>query len=220
MGARMHSDDDQTGDNSSLELERPLDAIFKISGEEGRRRYEKAKRRRQEQLQQIAFEHILEEAREDFEQTKNPLFVQIAIRYCDRRSAPFPKWVTEYLTNTADALIEMVEDPPRRVGVGLARALGFKTEGRGSPFSYFKNYRRREKMAISFARKVLDGEKPSEAVIQVAQEMGLSEAVVWKGLREFFGIPPKLGGRTHWKRLIEHLSQYPEFLMLLSKTDH
>ena len=215
----MHSDDDLAHDDPSLELERLLSAVFMISGEEGRRRYDDAKRRRQEQIHRIAFKRVSQELREAFEQTENPLFVWIAIRHCVRRGKQLPKWIMEYLTGSADALIELTLDPPKEVDVAVARALGFRTSGRGNPFSHFKKYQRREKIALSFARKVLDGEKPIEATIHVAQETRLSETVVWKELREFYADPPKLLGRKKWKPLIERLSKHPEFEFLLSKTD-
>ena len=215
----MHSDDDLAHDDPSLELERLLSAVFEVSGKEGRRRYDEAKRRRREELDRIAFETVLQEAQEYFEKTQNPLFVWVAIRYCARRGKQLPKWIIEYLTDSADALIELTLDPPREVDVAVARALGFRTSGRGSPFSYFKNYQRREKIAVSFAHKVLDGEKPSEATIHVAEETRLSESVVWKELRKFYRDPHKLVGRKKWKPLIERLSEHPEFQFLLSKTD-
>ena len=218
MGARMGSVDDPTRGKPALELEQILDTVFSITGNEGRRRYDEAKRRRQEQIDRIAFKRVSQELREAFEQTENPLLVWIAIRHCADRGKQLPKWIMEYLTGSADALIELTLDPPKEVGVAVARALGFRTSGRGNPFSSFKKYQRCEKIALSFARKVLDGEKPSEATKQVAEEIRLSETLVWEELRKFYRDPPKLVGRKKWKPFIERLSEHPEFQLLLLKT--
>ena len=212
-------DDGPTRGKPPLEPERFLESIFSISGDEGRRRYDAAKHRRREQLDRIAFRSVLRELRENFEQTENPLFVWIAIKHCTRRGKQLSKWIIEYLTGCADALIKSTLDPPREVDVAVARALGFRTTGRGGPFSNFKKFQRREKIALSFAYKVLSGEKPIEAARQVAEEVRLSESTVWKELRKFYTYPHNRIDREKWKPLIERLSEYPEFQFLLSKTD-
>lgn len=221
MGARMGSiDDGPTSGKPPNELERYLESIFSISGDEGRRRYDADKRRRREELDRIAFRSVLRELRENFEQTENPLFVWIAIQHCTRREKRLPKWIIEYLTDSADALIESTLRLPRRVDAAVARALGFKYSERSNPFSDFKKYQRREKLALSFARKVLSGKKPNEAVIQIAEEARLSETTVWKEILKFYTDIPMLTGRGNWKPLIERLSEYPEFQFLLFNSDH
>ena len=191
----------------------------------GQPHIERIKRRRREQLSHLALKSVLDEARENFERTHDPIFVWFAIRHCLRRKASLPDWAIHYLGQCADAIAMLVQAPPPDVAPALMAAIGFEHgRGRSSSFYKFAAAYRQERAAVLFAKRVLNGERPTKAAQQVAHIVRMpdgttaSDTTIWRWVRQFYEVP-RSSPQGGWLGFFEQLASKPEFFVLLSKFD-
>jgi hypothetical protein len=88
-----------------------------------------------------AAHQLLEEMRQIYEATQNPLCPWLAIRYCGKIGWPIPEWVTTYLTRAAEGLEKLIDRPPADLRA-VAEILEFRADSKGdSPFWGFREAR-------------------------------------------------------------------------------
>ena len=99
------------------------------------KRREAIRLRADAQRREQAATHLLEEMRQIYEATRNPLCPWLAIRYCGKIGWPIPEWVTAYLVRAADGLEKLIDRPPADLRKAVAEILDFRADSKGgNPF--------------------------------------------------------------------------------------
>jgi hypothetical protein len=89
-----------------------------------------------------AASQLLEEMRQIYEATHNPLCPWLVIRYCGKIGWPIPQWVATYLMRAAEGLEKIIDRPPADLREAVAEILGFRAESKaGNPFWAFREAR-------------------------------------------------------------------------------
>lgn len=121
--------------------------------------------RRQEELRD-RYHALFEDLRQEFENTKNPLFAWDCYALCRRENKPVPLWVFEYLDSVAFRMMSKDSNPRK-----LPDILGFtemRVEGKrasGKAWAQYLSYTTGREVAASVARYLREnpGEKIQEA---------------------------------------------------------
>lgn len=115
------------------------------------------------------------------DQEDNPLYLWAILHICRRDNHPVPERVLLYLDDVARRLMELAarkERPERKASAEVYEALGMSKKGSRTPFDRLEIDQRNRLAAGRVLVRVMSGEKLTPAIMEVAEEMGMSDSSV------------------------------------------
>jgi hypothetical protein len=149
----------------------------------------------------------LNELKQFWNEQKNPLWVWVAIKTSCHNKHSLPKWVCDYLEECAEHLLSpkaSTGDFARK----LPRMLGFNPKsGPKHQLNVSARMLRNEKFAMAFAKHIVNGEKPSVARTNAANECEdhwpeADDKTLQAALREHFKLRRSPATRRAWQSVL------------------
>jgi len=121
---------------------------------------------------------------QEYQETKNPLYVWSAIVEAIDNGVSVPAWALRYLRHCAHRLLELRMEPPREVAPAVAEALEFKRSGRSGRGNVFRRFEDERDLRLAIAVALEDG-KVDAAYDIVAQANGVHRSTVARAWRQY-----------------------------------
>ena len=149
----------------------------------------------------------LNELKQFWNEQKNPLWVWVAIKTSCQNKHALPKWVCDYLEECAERLLSP-KSFTRDFARNLPRMLGFiPKSGPKHQLKVSARMLKNEKFAMSFAKHILSGKKPSDARNDAANDCGdrwqeADDKTLQAALRDHFDEKRLPATRRGWEPII------------------
>ena len=128
---------------------------------------------------------------------QNPVYVWEAIARASLGAAhsvsaiSLPAWVLDYLAQVSFEIMALCEEPPKRIGPALSKALGFAgTDAPSNPFKNAQKIAHEFRLAMEVHLRIYQGDKEYIAIDDVATARGMPQSTVrraykgWKARME------------------------------------